>query len=135
MDCEVCGNVAVQINEDDNLCLKCFNNDKVGYDSETDGYADTIHLCMACGCEADEMYCDDCFKRQRFLCIFDESSTYQLGSYFGKHLLEKYLGYYVSEINFIDFMKQNDFKYNERKGTFKVKINKRRVYEIIGIKI
>lgn len=138
MDCVNCGNVAVQINEDDNLCLECFNNDKVGCDSETDGYADTIHLCISCGCDDDlitNMYCRDCLKRQAFLHIFDESDGYKFSSYYGKHLLEKYLGYYVSEDSFIDFMKRHDFKYSEKKGLFKTKLNKKRVFQVLGIRI
>ena len=138
MSCVVCGSNAVEINEDDNLCLECFNDDKVGYDSETEGYADTIVLCMACGSAEDlvnDMYCDDCNKRQRFLDIFQESRCYDLGAYFGKHLLEKYLGYYVSETTFIAFMLVRGYKFNETKRTFRVKVNKKKALEILGIRV
>lgn len=137
MSCIVCGSVAVEINEDDNLCLDCFNDDKVGYDSETEGYADTL-LCMSCGKEdelIDNMYCNDCNKRQRFLHVFDESRSYTLGAYFGKHILEKWLGYYVSEDQFIAFMKRHGFIFNENKRCFRVKINKKRAYNILGFYI
>lgn len=103
-----------------------------------DGYAETIPLCMACGKDddlTDNMYCIDCWKRQRFLHIFNESPSYTLGSYFGKHLLEKYLGYYISEKDFILFMSIRGYKFNEIKRSFRVKINKRKALEILGIKV
>ena len=107
--------------------------------SETEGYADTIDLCISCGKEEDDliddMYCLDCWKRQRFLCIFRKSATYDFGAYFGKHLLEKYLGYYVSEIDFIKFMKRHDFKFDEKTETFRTKINKKKALEILGVKV
>lgn len=107
--------------------------------SETDGYADTIDLCIRCGNNEDDlidkMYCLDCWKRQRFLCIFSQSSTYTLGAYFGKHLLEKYLGYYVSENEFIAFMLVRGYKFDEKKRCFRVKINKKRSYNILGFHI
>lgn len=107
--------------------------------SETDGYAETIDLCIRCGNNEDDlidnMYCLDCWKRQRFLSIFNHSNTYEFGAYFGKHLLEKFLGYYVSENMFIEFMRNNDFKFNERKRTLRMKINKRKALEILGIRV
>ncbi len=134
MLCINCFNKAVKINEDDNLCLECFNNDKY---SETEGYAETIPLCMTCGYDeedlVDGMYCIDCWKRQRFMHIFQESKTYSVGSYYGKHLLEKYLGYYISENVFIAFMMVRGYKYNEKKGTFKCKINKKKAREILNL--
>lgn len=129
MSCLVCGEQCEGINEDE-LCLDCFNDDK---------YELSFPLCMACGV-GDEilinnMYCFDCHKRQQFLHIFSESSSYCVGSYFGKHLLERYLGYYVSEDDFIAFMKKHDYKFSEKKMTFKIKINKKKALEILGEKI
>jgi hypothetical protein len=96
----------------------------------------SITLCMTCGVGIDllvnNMYCLDCLKRQQFLCIFNESTGYNFSSYYGKHLLEKYLGYYIDEDNFIIFMKKNGFKYNETKGLFRTKINKKKALEILG---
>jgi len=127
MSCVICSEETELINED-LLCLKCFNDDK---------YVLENPLCMKCG-KYDElvenMYCIDCWKRQRFMFIFDESKTYSFGSYFGKHLLEKYLGYYINENEFVEFMKQHGFKYNESKGCFRTKINKKRTLNILGIK-
>ena len=95
-------------------------------------------LCMACGCDDGlvdgDMYCLDCWKRQQFLRIFNESSTYSVGSYFGKHLLEKYLGYYIDEDSFIKFMMKHDFKFNDKKMAFRTKINKKKSKEILGKK-
>lgn len=131
MSCLVCGEQCEEINEDE-LCLEYFNDDK--YELE---YSNPI--CITCAKSENDlisnMYCLDCWKRQRFLHIFSESSIYTLGAYFGKHLLEKYLGYYVSENDFIIFMKKNDFKFNEKKGTFRTKINKKKALEILGIKV
>lgn len=108
------------------------------YESETEGFAETIPLCLSCGKDddlIDDMYCVDCYKRQRFLNIFQESSRYELGAYFGKHLLEKYLGYYISEQIFISYMVLRGYKFNERKRMFRVKLNKRNVLDILGIAI
>lgn len=146
------------LNEDDKLCINCYECKKlVNYDdavyenddakddsmlcincyecSETEGYAETIPLCITCGYEeelVDGMYCIDCLKRQRFMHIFQESKTYSVGSYYGKHLLEKYLGYYISQTTFIAFMMVRGYKYNEKKGTFKCKINKRKARQILN---
>ena len=96
-------------------------------------------LCMTCGKSendlVNDMYCGDCFKRQRFMFIFDESRCYKLGAYFGKHILEKYLGYYVSENEFIAFMLVRGYKFDENKRSFRVKINKKRAYNILGFHI
>jgi hypothetical protein len=92
MSCLVCGEPCEEINEDE-LCLVCFNDDK---------YELTFPVCITCGV-GDEllinnMYCFDCHKRQQFLHIFSESSSYCVGSYFGKHLLEKYLVLFIKTI-------------------------------------
>jgi hypothetical protein len=95
-------------------------------------------LCMTCGIQTelvDDMYCLDCLKRQRFVEIFSESKCYKVGSYFGKHLLERYLGYYVSETTFIAFMLLRGYRFNEKKKAFKVHINKKKALEILGEKI
>lgn len=108
------------------------------YESETEGYAETIPLCITCEKEEDLIdneYCLDCYKRHRFLLIFNQSNKYELGSYFGKHLFEKYLGYYISEPIFIRFMIDNGYKFDERKRMFRVKLNKRNVLDILGIGI
>jgi hypothetical protein len=135
-------------------CLETFREDfliknqRLPTAEEEDEYEDWVcyneyelhfPLCMTCGV-GDEllinnMYCFDCHKRQQFLHIFSESSTYCVGSYFGKHLLERYLGYYVSEDDFIAFMKKHDYKFNEKKLLFKTKINKKKAFEILGEKI
>jgi hypothetical protein len=128
MNCVICSEETDLINED-LLCLKCFNDDKYVFENP---------LCMTCGKHdelVENMYCSDCFKRQRFMFIFDESKSYLVGSYFGKHLLEKWLGYYVSEQEFVEFMKQHGFKYNESKRCFRTKINKKRTLNILGVKI
>jgi hypothetical protein len=107
-------------------------------ESESEVYTDSIKLCMACGSDDDlinDMYCEDCDKRQRFMHIFDESSCYKLGAYFGKHILEKHLGYYVSETEFIAFMLVRGYKFDEKKRCFRVKINKKRAYNILGFYI
>jgi len=97
---------------------------------------DSITLCMACGVGVDllvnNMYCLDCHKRQQFLQIFCKGTGYKFGSYFGKHLLERYLGYDVTEDDFIVFMKKHGFKYNEDKGLFNTKINKKKAIQILG---
>lgn len=108
------------------------------YESETEGFVETIPLCMTCGNEddlIDDMYCVDCYKRQRFLNIFQQSNRYELGAYFCKHLFEKYLGYYVSETQFIAYMIVRGYKFNERKRMFRVKLIKRNVLDILGIGI
>jgi hypothetical protein len=128
MNCLVCGEQCEVINEDE-LCLKCFNDDK---------YELTFPLCMTCGIQTemvDDMYCLDCWKRQQFLNIFSESKCYELGAYLGKHLLERYLGYYVSETTFIAFMILRGYKFNENKRTFRVKINKKKALEILGERV
>jgi len=97
---------------------------------------DSITLCVACGVGVDllvnNMYCLDCHKRQQFLCIFSDSTGYNFGSYYGKHLLERYLGYDVTEDDFIKFMKKHEFKYNEDTGLFRTKINKKKAIQILG---
>lgn len=108
------------------------------YESETEEYTNSIKLCMACGTDEElvnDMYCEDCFKRQRFMFIFDESNCYKLGAYFGKHILEKHLGYYISENDFIMFMLKQGYKFDEKKRSFRVKINKKRAYNILGFNI
>jgi hypothetical protein len=134
MNCLVCDKNTYyednRLNEDDKLCLECFENK---YQIEIDE-----PLCMTCGIQTelvDDMYCFDCLKRQRFTSIFSESKCYELGSYFGKHIFERYLGYYVSENDFIAFMRLRGYKFNENKRTFKVKINKKKALEILGEKI
>lgn len=91
---------------------------------------DSNTLCMACGVGVEllvnEMYCLDCHKRQQFLRIFSESRSYTFSAYFGKHILEKYLGYYVSEDDFIKFMKKHDIKFNENKRLFRIKVDKKK---------
>ena len=131
MSCLVCGEPCEEINEDE-LCLECFNDDK--YEIEY-----TNPICITCGVGVEllinEMYCLDCHKRQQFLRIFSESPSYKVGSYFGKHILEKYLGYYVSEDDFIKFMKKHDVKFNEKKMAFRIKVDKKKALEILGVKV
>jgi len=118
-------------------------NQRLPSAEEEDEYEDGVcynePLCMTCGKSEndliDNMYCLDCWKRQRFLSIFSESKCYELGAYFGKHLLEKYLGYYISENIFIAFMLVRGYKYNEKKRTFRVKVNKKKALEILGIRV
>jgi len=97
------------------------------------------YVCMACGCDdgliAGDMYCLDCWKRQQFLEIFSESKCYELGAYYGKHLLEKYLGYYISENTFIAFMLVRGYRFNENKRSFRVKVNKKKALQILGYNI
>ena len=96
-------------------------------------------LCYICKTDEDDdlidELCLDCWKRERFLTLFNDSSTYNLGSYFGKHLLEKYLGYYISEKQFITFMTERGFKFNEKKRSFRLKINKRKALEVLGFRL
>ena len=92
------------------------------------------YVCMACGCD-DVLYCLDCWKRQQFLHIFNESKCYELGAYYGKHLLEKYLGYYISENTFIAFMLVRGYRFNENKRSFRVKVNKKKALQILGYNI
>ena len=103
---------------------------------EYENELDSNPLCMACGSSADllvnDMYCFDCHKRQQFLHIFSESPSYKVGSYYGKHILEKYLGYYVSEDDFIKFMKRHDVKFNEKKMAFRIKVDKKKAFNILG---
>jgi len=116
-----------------------YNTDEM-YDSWENSMLelDSNTLCMACGCGVEllinEMYCFDCHKRQQFLSIFNHSASYSFGSYFGKHILEKYLGYYVSEDDFIKFMKRHDIKFNENKRLFRVKLNKKKALSL-GISV
>jgi len=127
MSCVICSEETELINED-LLCLKCFNDDKYVFENP---------LCMTCGKHdelVENMYCIDCWKRQRFVEIFSESKCYNVGSYFGKHLLEKYLGYYVSETTFIAFMILRGYRYNEKKKSFRININRKKALEILGIK-
>lgn len=132
MNCLVCNKNTYYedngLNEDDKLCLDCFENK----------YETDEPLCMTCGENNlidDDMYCLDCWKRQQFLNIFSESKCYELGAYLGKHLFERYLGYYVSENTFIVFMILRGYKFNERKRTFRVKINKKKALEILGERV
>lgn len=107
-------------------------------ESESESEEYVAPLCLSCGKDddlIDNMYCVDCYKRQRFLHIFNQSKTYELGAYFGKHLFEKYLGYYVSEQIFISYMVLRGYKFNEKTRMFRVKLNKRNVLDILGIAI
>ena len=61
--------------------------------------------------------------------LFKPTRTYQLGSYRGKHLLEKEIKSYISEDEFIQIMeangydcKDNHFKVKEKKLFNRVKI-------------
>ena len=46
--------------------------------------------------------------------LFEPTKTYILGSYRGKHILEEYLGEYISEEDFIKIMIENGFKCNKK---------------------
>ena len=50
--------------------------------------------------------------------LFKPTKTYRMGSYYGKHILEKETGDYISETEFIKIMLDFGYNYNERKGTF-----------------
>jgi len=52
--------------------------------------------------------------------LFLPSATYQLGAYRGKHVLERHLGTYVSNQEFINIMKGLGYTMNKNEK-FKVK--------------
>jgi hypothetical protein len=55
--------------------------------------------------------------------LFQPTSTYILGAYRGKHVLERHLGTYVSNDQFIQIMKDLGHKHN-KKEQFKFKERK-----------
>ena len=60
--------------------------------------------------------------------LFKPTSTYQLNSYRGKHILENYLKRYVPEEEFILIMKQVGHKMNT-KNQYKLKENNINTYK------
>ena len=54
--------------------------------------------------------------------VFEPSRKYELGEYYGKHIYERKLGYYISTEEFVELMKKH-YKYKNNYFQARLKRN------------